>query len=63
MPLSCVDTSSIKVCIKVRVIRLWKISGYNHPDECRCIEMVVIDEHVFFFYLEVLIKEKRENNL
>ena len=48
MPFSRVDTSSKKVCIKGHVIRLWKIPGYNNPEEHRCIEMVVIDEEVCF---------------
>jgi hypothetical protein len=34
------------VCIKVRVIRLWKVAGFLNPYEVNSLEMVLFDEKV-----------------
>jgi hypothetical protein len=39
-------------CIRVRVVRLWKVPAFLNPSEYSSIEMVLIDEKVgYLFYL------------
>jgi hypothetical protein len=38
------------VCIKVRVIWLWKVPAFLNPCECSSLEMVLIDEKVSDFH-------------
>jgi hypothetical protein len=41
------------VCIKVRVLRLWKVPAFLNPSDSSSLEMVLVDEKVSIFYMSV----------